>query len=609
MELTSEGRAIEIAEEIKALAPKFFEQNLVLLFQFKYVEFLKMVGLSDHSGALTVACSHLELLDVHNPNEETLVIGLPLNVLTTPSQVVLWKIVGQILVTRKISPQSKVISKGRTNLENLVEKFPNMIFIVPIDVFKIITIENAAKVVDGLATKILFLCDPSQEDRRKIVAVKVDVNCINCDGEIGCMVNGAELAMVTKDIINFYKIFVVVRHEKKGEEIDNKENMTDEMLAEFKEALSTDMDLVHLLGISTSAYSIGLGSNHDILNAFVSESESDKRFFVFGGCVKLFDDDSFTNLSKPIPFRAENDFKQLVILEMRQNHCFQHWANLGFDDKQKKAFCTHVAKLNSSYYWGLTSYTKIEKELLARLKIGKKSYVDFTISIPGVKVLFCGYDKFIEYEKFSVKEAKKAVFVLDASGLDEQLSYNRTKTIFPTDTTTCFLQLWIEVILTLERSNSRLTQDELAYECITASTVRIRDFGILCTYQRMKLYSFWPGMKSRIKNIMLNDEVCQKTHMSNLLREELQRTQHIMQLLEHPFLPSQEIMEEELVSLIHEHKLDMRENVHQWAVAIKILQFELQQIRNIMEAQTDRNMKNEGQRESNQRDNDKEKKS
>ncbi|KAK9045621.1 hypothetical protein V6N11_051530 [Hibiscus sabdariffa] len=305
--------------------------------------------------------------------------------------------------------------------------------------------------------------------------------------------------------------------------------MTDEMLAEFKGALSTDMDLVHLLGISTSAYSIRLGNrldtflkvfngvwvneynfrgmliqsfdpggndtvvgfNHDILNAFVSESEFDKRFFVFGGCVKLFDDDSFTNLSKPIPFRAENDFKQLVILEMRQNHCFQHWADLGFDDKQKKAFCTHVAKLNSSYYWGLTSYTKIEKELLARLKTGKKSYVDFTISIPGVKVLFYDYDKFIEYEKFSVKEAEKAVFVLDASGLDEQLSYNRTKTIFPTDTTTCFLQLWVEVILTLERSNSRLTQDELAYECITASTVRIRDFGILCTYQR--LYSFWPG--------------------------------------------------------------------------------------------------------------------
>ncbi|KAK8690508.1 hypothetical protein V6N13_074040 [Hibiscus sabdariffa] len=40
--------------------------------------------------------------------------------------------------------------------------------------------------------------------------------------------------------------------------LQNKENMTDEMLAEFKGALSTDMDLVHLLGISTSAYSIRL---------------------------------------------------------------------------------------------------------------------------------------------------------------------------------------------------------------------------------------------------------------------------------------------------------------------------------------------------------------
>ncbi|KAK8576702.1 hypothetical protein V6N13_015135 [Hibiscus sabdariffa] len=191
-----------------------------------------MVGLSEHSGALMVACSHLGLLVVHNPNEGTLVIGLPLNVLTTPSQVDLGKIVGQILVIRQIGSRSKVVSKvylceklsyvnemyfaisldcntagpliiacskGGTNVENLAEKFPNMIFIVPIDVFKVITIEDAAKVVDCLATKIFSLCDPSQEDSQEITAVKVDVNCINCDGEIGCMVNGAELAMVSRD--------------------------------------------------------------------------------------------------------------------------------------------------------------------------------------------------------------------------------------------------------------------------------------------------------------------------------------------------------------------------------------------------------------------------
>ncbi|KAK8495651.1 hypothetical protein V6N12_063972 [Hibiscus sabdariffa] len=172
------------------------------------------------------------LLVVHNPNEGTLVIGLPLNVLTTPSQVDLGKIVGQILVIRQIGSRSKVVSKvylceklsyvnemyfaisldcntagpliiacskGGTNVENLAEKFPNMIFIVPIDVFKVITIEDAAKVVDCLATKIFSLCDPSQEDSQEITAVKVDVNCINCDGEIGCMVNGAELAMKVRN--------------------------------------------------------------------------------------------------------------------------------------------------------------------------------------------------------------------------------------------------------------------------------------------------------------------------------------------------------------------------------------------------------------------------
>ncbi|KAL4388360.1 hypothetical protein GQ457_09G013500 [Hibiscus cannabinus] len=69
-----------------------------------------------------------------------------------------------------------------------------------------------------------------------------------------------------------------------------------------------------------------------------------------------------------------------------------------------------------------------------------------------------------------------------------------------------------------------------------------------------------------------------------------QTENEIMQLLDHPFLPTEEIMEEEPVSLIHEHKLDMRENLHQWAVAIKVLQLELQQIRNMMEAQTNGNI-------------------
>ncbi|GMI66424.1 hypothetical protein like AT2G20420 [Hibiscus trionum] len=205
------------------------------------------------------------------------------------------KMLGQILVTKQTGPQGKVVSKvylcerlslvnemyfaitldrntagpliiacskGGTSIEDLAEKYPDMIIKVPIDVFKGITDEDAAKVVDGLAPKVadrtdsieqvkklykLFcesdctlleinplaetssnqlvaadaklnfddnaafrqkqkfsLRDPSQEDPREVAAAKADLNYIGLDGEIGCMVNGAGLAMATMDIIKLH---------------------------------------------------------------------------------------------------------------------------------------------------------------------------------------------------------------------------------------------------------------------------------------------------------------------------------------------------------------------------------------------------------------------
>ncbi|KAL8236355.1 hypothetical protein R6Q59_017436 [Mikania micrantha] len=237
------------------------------------------------------------------------------------------KMLGQTLVTKQTGPQGKVVSKvylcekvslvnemyfaitldrttagpliiacreGGTSIEDLAEKFPDMIIKVPIDVFKGITDEDAAKVVDGLAPKVadrdasieqvkklynlfrecdctqlevrinylyaeilascLFLFshgffllslnllfqinpiaetsdnklvaadaklnfddnaafrqkeifalrDPTQEDPREVAAAKADLNYIGLDGEIGCMVNGAGLAMATMDIIKLH---------------------------------------------------------------------------------------------------------------------------------------------------------------------------------------------------------------------------------------------------------------------------------------------------------------------------------------------------------------------------------------------------------------------
>ncbi|HTZ01840.1 MAG TPA: ADP-forming succinate--CoA ligase subunit beta [Xanthobacteraceae bacterium] len=55
-----------------------------------------------------------------------------------------------------------------------------------------------------LHPKIAGLRDESEEDAKEIEASKFDLNYIALDGSIGCMVNGAGLAMATMDIIKLY---------------------------------------------------------------------------------------------------------------------------------------------------------------------------------------------------------------------------------------------------------------------------------------------------------------------------------------------------------------------------------------------------------------------
>lgn len=51
--------------------------------------------------------------------------------------------------------------------------------------------------------EIAALRDPSQEDPREVEAKKYDLSYVGLDGNIGCIVNGAGLAMATMDIIKF----------------------------------------------------------------------------------------------------------------------------------------------------------------------------------------------------------------------------------------------------------------------------------------------------------------------------------------------------------------------------------------------------------------------
>lgn len=152
-------------------------------------------------------------------------------------------------------------SEGGTSIEDLAHSNPEKIIKVPVDIKKGITDDNVETVLDGLtvsgnrikagaqirALYKLFIekdCtmvevnplaedaegnliaadakigfddnasfrqkdifaqrDPTQEDPREVAAKEYDLNYIGLDGNIGCMVNGAGLAMSTMDIISLH---------------------------------------------------------------------------------------------------------------------------------------------------------------------------------------------------------------------------------------------------------------------------------------------------------------------------------------------------------------------------------------------------------------------
>ncbi len=78
----------------------------------------------------------------------------------------------------------------------------------------IVTADDKLRVLDAKVsfdTNALYrhpdireLRDLSEEDEKEIEASKYDLSYITLDGEIGCMVNGAGLAMATMDIIKLY---------------------------------------------------------------------------------------------------------------------------------------------------------------------------------------------------------------------------------------------------------------------------------------------------------------------------------------------------------------------------------------------------------------------
>jgi len=119
-----------------------------------------------------------------------------------------------LLLTESLGLKGDTAKQARALLPQLykafVEKDMSLLEINPL----IATADGQVKVLDakvGFDDNALFrhpeivaLRDESEEDAKEIEASKYELSYIALDGDIGCMVNGAGLAMATMDIIKLY---------------------------------------------------------------------------------------------------------------------------------------------------------------------------------------------------------------------------------------------------------------------------------------------------------------------------------------------------------------------------------------------------------------------
>jgi len=107
------------------------------------------------------------------------------------------------------------IPQAQTQIERLYELFikcdATQVEINPFvetDTKKIVCVDAKINFDDNAAFRqkeIYAMRDTAEEDPREVEASKHELNYIGLDGNIGCMVNGAGLAMATMDIIKLYK--------------------------------------------------------------------------------------------------------------------------------------------------------------------------------------------------------------------------------------------------------------------------------------------------------------------------------------------------------------------------------------------------------------------
>ncbi len=149
----------------------------------------------------------MDIEEVAKNNPEK-IITVKLNLSKSVSENDIKKIVKPFSLSKKLQNQAFYLIQSIYKV--LIEKDASLIEINPL----ILTKENDLLCLDAKINfddnalyrhpEVASLRDPNEEDPTEIEAKKHELSYIKLDGTIGCMVNGAGLAMATLDIIKLY---------------------------------------------------------------------------------------------------------------------------------------------------------------------------------------------------------------------------------------------------------------------------------------------------------------------------------------------------------------------------------------------------------------------
>lgn len=117
------------------------------------------------------------------------------------------KIVNFLEVNDSNREQMEGVVKGLYNC--FMEKDATLVEINPLGITKdnrVLICDSKLNIDDNASIRLKDLFkkeDLSQKDPKEVLAEKFDLNYVKLDGNVGCLVNGAGLAMATMDLINF----------------------------------------------------------------------------------------------------------------------------------------------------------------------------------------------------------------------------------------------------------------------------------------------------------------------------------------------------------------------------------------------------------------------